>query len=102
MEMRYQCGVHGEGGCRSVPYRSNTAGKHLRVAGGRLTIHNSDYRNRSCVTSWSGTEKGSGDERLTTGRSEEGRRKEKHGRAGRPFGLEWNGKGRRAYDNIVL
>jgi hypothetical protein len=87
--MRYQCGVHGEGGCRSVPYRSNTAGKHLRVAGGRLTIHNNGYRNRSCVTSWSGTEKGSGDERLTTGRSEEGRRKEKHGEPGARLG--WNG-----------
>jgi hypothetical protein len=53
MEMRHQCGVHGEGGCRSVPYRSDMAGKDLQVAGGRLTIHNNDYGNRSCVTSWS-------------------------------------------------
>ena len=82
----YQCGVHGEDDYWSVPCRSNTAGKHLQVAGGRLTIHNSGYRNRSCVTSLSGTEKGNGDERLTKGRSEEGRRHKV------PFGLEWNGK----------
>jgi hypothetical protein len=36
-----------------VPYHNNTVDRGSRVVGGRWTIHNSDFHNRSFVTFWS-------------------------------------------------